>query len=118
MPLHTSMECQHTIINALGAANSPIVAAPSAGTPQAAQSVKVYAIIVTNTGATATIVTFQDDAGTAISLGFPLAQNGSWILDHKVNGDPWFQTGTNHGLRLNSSAAGSVNADVYWLQTP
>ena len=111
MSLRTRFETQHTIINALGAGNATIASAVPG------QQVSIYKVIIENTGAAATNVTFQDSAGAPISATYTMGVNGFIILDVPINNEPWFVTGSGLGARLNSSAAGPVQADIYWLQT-
>jgi len=116
MSLRLQSECQHVIVSALGAANATIIAAPTAGSVQSGQRVGIFRAIINNTGAAATTVTFQDSDGTAISAGFAIAANGLLVIETPINQEPWFITLIGKGARLNSSAAGPVNADIYFQQ--
>jgi hypothetical protein len=107
-PLHTRPELSHSIVNSAAGGTLAIAAAV------AGQRAAIYRIVLSANGAT--VLTFQDTAGTALSAPYSFAAGGSLTLDTQVNGDPWFQSGAGLGLQLNSSAAVQVSGDIYWLQ--
>ncbi|HKD44546.1 MAG TPA: hypothetical protein VKD24_02720 [Candidatus Angelobacter sp.] len=110
IPLHTQSELTHVVVNSAAGGTLAVASAVTGS------KIGIYRMLLVANSATT--ITIQDTASSALSAPYSLLAGGSIIVDTPINGDPWWQSTAGKGLQINSSAAVQVSADVYYLVSP
>lgn len=63
----------------------------------------------------ATIITFKDGSGTALTGPITLSTGGAMVFD--LDGEPWFLTSAGNGLVINQTGTAQLSGRVYYKQS-
>lgn len=102
----TARAVSRAFVNATASGNTAVVAAQGVG-------VRIRVLAVFLMSATALTVKFQSAAGD-ITAGYPVAATGGFVMPETQHG--WFQTNADEALNINLSGAGTVGANIIWVQ--